>query len=106
MAAFNQSVNEPHEEREAIVVDPIVIPGLPELQRFREHPGGEEALKLWFARNPNSQFHTRADVAKSPDVDKIFPPSKAETWKRPSPPFDKGMYADYMLARQQLRTIS
>ena len=104
MEAFNQSVNE-LKSAGAIVFDPIVVPGLPELQRVpRERPGGEEALKLWFARNPNSQFHTRADVAKSPDVDKIFPPSKAETWKRSPRPFDKGMYADYMLARQQLQS--
>jgi Asp-tRNA(Asn)/Glu-tRNA(Gln) amidotransferase A subunit family amidase len=103
MAVFSQSVSE-LKSAGATVIDPLVIPGLPELQAVpRERPGGEEALKLWFARNPNSQFHTRADVAKSPDVDKIFPPSRAETWKMPSRPFDKALYANYMLARQQLQ---
>jgi amidase len=103
MAVFNQSVSE-LKAAGAIVVDPIVVPGLPELQTVpRERPGGDEALKLWFARNPTSQFHTRADVAKSPDVDKIFPPNRAETWKTPPRPFDKTLYANYMLARQQLQ---
>jgi Asp-tRNA(Asn)/Glu-tRNA(Gln) amidotransferase A subunit family amidase len=102
MAVFNQTVGE-LKSAGAIVVDPIVIPGLSELQQVAGRRPEDEALKVWLARNPNSQFHTRADVANSPDADKIFPPGKAQTWKNPSPPpFDQAKYGEYVLARQQL----
>jgi amidase len=102
MAVFNQTVGE-LKTAGAIVVDPIVIPGLIELQQITGRRPEDEALKVWLARNPNSKFHTRVDIAKSPDAEKIFPPSKAETWKNPSPPpFDQAKYGDYLVARQQL----
>jgi Asp-tRNA(Asn)/Glu-tRNA(Gln) amidotransferase A subunit family amidase len=102
MAIFNRTVGE-LKAAGAMVVDPIVIPELIELQRITGRRPEDEALKVWFARNPNSQFHTRADIAKSPDADKIFPPNKAATWKNPSPPpFDQAAYAAYTVARQQL----
>jgi Asp-tRNA(Asn)/Glu-tRNA(Gln) amidotransferase A subunit family amidase len=58
MAVFNQTVGE-LKSAGAIVVDPIVIPGLSELQQVAGRRPEDEALKVWLARNPNSQFHAR-----------------------------------------------
>jgi amidase len=88
----------------AILTDPIVIPGLKELQTKRAGNSAiaEEALKVWLARNPNSPLKTREDVRKSPDVDKIFPPTKADQWKAPSTEPDLAKYGEYLAARNQL----
>jgi Asp-tRNA(Asn)/Glu-tRNA(Gln) amidotransferase A subunit family amidase len=88
----------------AVVIDPIVIPGLKELLNHRTaNPViAEQALDLWLARNPDSPYKTRADVSKSPDVDKIFPPNKAELWKRPADPLDMAKWGEYLAARNQL----
>jgi amidase len=101
MAVFNKAVDE-LKSAGAIVVDPIVIPDLVELQKISGERPSDKALEVWFARNPNSRFHTRADITKSPDVDKIFPPSKADTWKRDAAAFDLAKHANYLIARQQL----
>ena len=87
----------------AVVIDPIVIPNLKELLAKRaDNPDiSGEALKVWLARNPNSPYKTRQDIQNSPDVDKIFPPSKAEQWKR-TPVADLAKYGDYLQAREQL----
>jgi amidase len=91
----------------AVVIDPLVIPGLKELLAKRaDNPAiSEEALRVWLARNPNSPFKTRQDIQNSPDVDKIFPPAKAAQWKKPLGQMDLAKYGDYLLAREQL-TIS
>jgi len=88
----------------AVLIDPIVIPQLKELlqKRLIQRPTVDEALRVWLARNPNSPFKTREDIQKSPDVDKIFPPTKAEQWKRPSDKPDAARYGEYLSARQQL----
>src|SRR5262245_30297164 len=88
----------------AVLIDPIVIPQLKELLRKRliDRPTADDALRLWLARNPNSPFKTREDIQKSPDVDKIFPPAKAEKWKRPANIPDAARYGEYLAARQQL----
>ena len=88
----------------AILTDPIVIPKLQELQtkRAADSSIAEEALRVWLARNPASPFKTREDIQKSPDVDKIFPPTKAEQWKRSANKPDLARYAEYLAARQQL----
>lgn len=92
----------------ATVIDPIVIPGLKELQTKRAGNSAmsDEALKLWLARNPTSPFKTgfktRADIQGSPDVDKIFPPPKAAQWKSPLEQPDLAKYGEYLAARQQL----
>jgi Asp-tRNA(Asn)/Glu-tRNA(Gln) amidotransferase A subunit family amidase len=101
MAAFNQAVGE-LASAGAFVVDPTVIPDLIELQETTSRRPEEEALEVWLARNPNSRFRTLADVAKSPEADKIFPQNKAERWKSPWPPFDQAEYGRYVFARQQL----
>jgi amidase len=87
----------------AVVIDPIVIPQLKELlaKRANNPAISEEALKVWLARNPNSPYKTRQDIQNSPDVDKIFPPSKAAQWKQ-TPAVDLAKYGDYLQAREQL----
>ena len=88
----------------AILTDPIVIPNLKDLlsRRAADSPTAEDALRLWLARNPNSPFKTHADIERSPDVGKIFPPPKAEQWKQPRNPPDLAKWGAYLAARQQL----
>jgi amidase len=102
-AAFQKNIAE-LKAAGAILVDPIMIPGLKELQTKRaSNPAlTEEALKLWLSRNPSSPFKNRLDISNSPDVDKIFPPTKAETWKKPLAPLDMAKYGEYLEARAQL----
>jgi Asp-tRNA(Asn)/Glu-tRNA(Gln) amidotransferase A subunit family amidase len=102
-AAFQKNITE-LKAAGAILIDPLVIPGLKELQTRRAgNPAlTEAALKLWLGRNPSSPFKSREDISHSPDVDKIFPPTKAETWKNPLPPLDMAKYGEYLEARAQL----
>jgi len=88
----------------AILTDPLVIPNLKELlgKRSATSPTTEEALRVWLARNPNSPIKTRADIQKSPDVGRIFPPARAQQWKRPPDPPDRAKWGEYLAARQQL----
>jgi Asp-tRNA(Asn)/Glu-tRNA(Gln) amidotransferase A subunit family amidase len=88
----------------AIVIDPIVIPNLQELLAKRAGNAAitDEALRVWLARNPDSPFKTREDIRTSPDVDKIFPPTKAAQWKSPRREPNLTEYAEYLMARQQL----
>ncbi len=90
----------------AVVIDPIVIPQLKELLTKRaDNPAiSEEALRVWLRRNPNSPFKTRQDIQNSPDVDKIFPPTKAAQWKEPLGEPDLSKYGEYLLVREQLMT--
>jgi amidase len=103
MAVFDQTVTE-LKAAGATVVDPIEIPGLLELQKIRGNAPdvAEKALAAYLGRNPNSQFHNRADIAASPDLGKSFPPSKGEAWRRSIPPGDMETYGEYLAARQQL----
>lgn len=102
-AAFEKNIAE-LKAAGAVLTDPVVIPNLKELlaRRAADAPTSGEALRVWLARNPNSPFKTREDIQKSPDVDKIFPPTKAEQWKRPAPKPDLARYGEYLAARQQL----
>ena len=88
----------------AIVIDPVVIPNLQELlsKRAGNTAITDEALKVWLARNPDSPFKTREDIRNSPDVDKIFPPTKAAQWKSPRGEPNLLQYGEYLSARQQL----
>jgi Asp-tRNA(Asn)/Glu-tRNA(Gln) amidotransferase A subunit family amidase len=88
----------------AIIVDNVVIPGLKELQMKRagNSETSERALELWLARNPNSAFKNHEDIGKSPDIDKMFPPTRAAQWKRPAAPADLAKYGAYLAARDQL----
>ena len=90
----------------AILVDPVVIPNLKALlaKRAVDVPTAAGAIQRWLARNPASPYKTRADIQNSPDVGKIFPPPRAEQWKRPANPPDFGKWGEYLSARQQLLT--
>ena len=101
-AAFDKAVAE-LKAAGAEVVDPIVIPDLKKLLALRAgNPfQSDESMKTWLARNPDSPFKTREDVAHSPDIDKLIPPSKAERWMKPGKP-DMTKYYAYLEARQKL----
>jgi len=88
----------------AVLVDPVVIPDLKALlgKRAASSPTTEEALRFWLSRNPNSPIKTRADVQHSTDVDRIFPPTKAQQWKMPPEPVDLARWGEYLSARHQL----
>ena len=67
------------------------------------HPNDFEAgLTFYLARNPNSPIKSRQDIAKSPELAKSFPPTKADRWTNPPPPLDAARYLDYLQAREQL----
>src|SRR5262249_38221567 len=76
-AAFQKAVAE-LKAAGAVVVDPIVIPNIKAALATRAtNPTlADESLRLYLARNPNSPFKTRLDIAKSPDMAKSIPPSK------------------------------
>jgi amidase len=88
----------------AVLIDPVVIPDLKALlaKRATSSPTTEEALRFWLARNPNSPIKTRVDIQNSPEVDRIFPPTKAQQWKSPAEPVDLARWGEYLAARQQL----
>lgn len=88
----------------AAVIDPVVIPNLQDLlaKRAANSTTSESALRVWLARNPNSLIKSRADIQNSPDVDRIFPPTKAQQWKRSPEPVDLARWGEYLAARQIL----
>jgi Asp-tRNA(Asn)/Glu-tRNA(Gln) amidotransferase A subunit family amidase len=86
----------------ATVVDPIVIPDLKTLMATRADESSDEALTVYLSRNPNSPFKAREDIARSPDMDKSIPPSKANQWRNPRRPPDLAQYARLRQARDQL----
>jgi len=88
----------------AVLIDPLVIPDLKKLldQRAVNSPTAEEALRVWLGRNPNSPIKTRADIQNSRQVDQIFPPTKAQQWKRTTEPVDLARWGEYLTARHQL----
>jgi amidase len=88
----------------ATVVDPIVIPNLkPLLAKRANNPEmADEALRRYLARNPNSPFKTRDDIAKSPELSKSIPPSKALQWTSPLQKTDLARWGEYLQAREDL----
>lgn len=102
-AAFEKSLAE-LKAAGATLIDPIVIPDLKQLLSKRgSHPEmADEGLRLYLARNPNSQFKTREDIGRSPEFDKSIPPSKANQWKGPVAKTDWARYGEYLRAREQL----
>jgi amidase len=88
----------------AVVIDPIVVPNLKALlARRANNPNDFEAgLTFYLARNPNSPIKSHQDIANSPELAKSFPPTKADRWKSPPPPFDAARYLDYLQAREEL----
>ncbi len=88
----------------AILVDPILIPDLNVLlaKRGRDEVATDDALRLYLARNPNSQFRTREDISNSPLLPQGFPRGAEERWRMPGPATDAAQYLEYLRARDQL----
>ena len=87
----------------AVIVDPVVIPDFKALlaKRAGDPSLNDEALRLYLARNPNSPFRTREDIAKSPLLAQGIPQPKTEVWNRPLQ-IDMAKYGEYLKARHQL----
>src|SRR5262249_13922476 len=87
----------------AVIVDPLVIPDFKALlaKRYADGIGSEAAMRLYFARNPNSPFKRREDVANSPDLEKSFLRSTVDLWRAPLDT-DAAKYGEYLRARDQL----
>jgi amidase len=102
-AVFQKNIDE-LKAAGAIVVDPIVIPNLKALlaKRATNPTRADESLLLYLARNPNSPFKTREDIAKSPDLSKSFPAGKADQWTSPLQKTDMARWGAYLEARQDL----
>ncbi|HEX3485067.1 MAG TPA: amidase family protein [Micropepsaceae bacterium] len=90
----------------ATIVDPIVIPDLKMLltKRVADTTASDEALRLYLARNPNSPFKNRQDIANSPLLDQSFPANKRTLWTTPYAPTDAAKFGEYLKARTQLMT--
>jgi len=88
----------------ATVIDPIVIPNLKTLlaKRATNPAIADESLRLYLARNPNSPYRSRGDIAKSPERLKSVPPSKAAQWTAPLPKTDLTAWGEYLQARGDL----
>jgi amidase len=88
----------------AVVVDPIVIPDLKALlaKRAANPVVQDQSLKLYLARNPDSPFKSRQDIANAPDIAKSFPADRVDRWKTPPAPLDPAKYLAYVEAREQL----
>jgi Asp-tRNA(Asn)/Glu-tRNA(Gln) amidotransferase A subunit family amidase len=88
----------------AILIDPIVIPNLKTLlaKRAVNPTMADESLRLYLARNSNSPFRTRDDIANSPELSKSVPPSKAAQWTAPLPRTDLAKWGEYLQAREDL----
>jgi Asp-tRNA(Asn)/Glu-tRNA(Gln) amidotransferase A subunit family amidase len=88
----------------AIVIDPIVIPNLKAAlaTRTTNPTVADASLRLYLARNPNSPLKGRDDIAKSPDLSKAIPPSKATQWTTPFEKTDMAQWGTYLEARERL----
>ena len=88
----------------ATVIDPIVIPNLKALlaKRATNSTIADEALRSYLARNPNSPFKTREDIARSPELSRSFPASKATQWTNPLQKTDLARWGEYLQAREDL----
>ena len=88
----------------AVLIDPLVIPDLNALlaKRASNPDIADLAMRRYLARNPDSPFKSREDIAKSPDMAKSVPPSKAKAWEGPRPATDLSKWGEYLQAREQL----
>jgi Asp-tRNA(Asn)/Glu-tRNA(Gln) amidotransferase A subunit family amidase len=102
-AAFEKNIAE-LKKAGAIIVDPVVIPKIKSLlaTRARNPIVTDQALRVYLARNPDSPIKTHQDIGNSPDIDKSFPPTKADPWKKPPPPLDEAKYLAFLEAREEL----
>jgi amidase len=88
----------------AVIIDPVSIPDLNALlaKRATNPDIADVALQRYLARNPDSPFKSREDIARSPDMAKSIPPSKAKAWEGPRPRTDLSKWGEYLQAREQL----
>jgi len=102
-AAFQKNVAELRAAG-AIIIDPVLIPDLNALlaKRAANPDIANVAMQRYLARNPDSPFKSREDIAKSPDMAKSIPPSKAKVWQGPRPTTDWSKWGEYLQAREQL----
>ncbi len=71
----------------------------------QSEPASEDFKKVdaAFEKNvANSPFASREDIARSPDMTKSIPPSKARVWEGPRPVTDLSKWGEYLQAREQL----
>ena len=88
----------------AVIIDPIVIPNLkPLLAKRAANPAiADESLRRYLARNPDSRFKTREDIARSPELSKSIPASKAAQWTSPLQTTNLARWGEYLQAREDL----
>jgi Asp-tRNA(Asn)/Glu-tRNA(Gln) amidotransferase A subunit family amidase len=99
----------------ATVIDNIEIPGgwkasLENLGPTGDPGPNDEAMRRYLARNPNSPFKTREDIAKAVLASPPYPNPPAPdvrnsaAWAKPLPAPDFARYGQYIKARDQLMT--
>jgi len=88
----------------ATILDHLAIPDLKTLMATRgsDDEAADQAMKVYLARNPQSPFRTREDVAKSPDLARSIPPTRVARWTGPRAPVDRAQDARLVQAREQL----
>ena len=74
----------------AILIDNIEIPGgwkasLAKLGSNGDPGPSDEAMRRYLARNPNSPFRSRDDIAKSPLINQVYPNPPAPDGEMPGP---------------------
>jgi len=88
----------------AVIVDPVVIPGLKEALAKRSDKMGidDESQRVWMARNPNSPYKTPEDVRNSPDYNKL-PMGKLAEWRKPKEASaeTKAAFNEYIKVREE-----
>ena len=92
----------------AVVVDPIMIPDLKALLAvprgfgFIKTAEGLDSTQVYFARNANPPFRSRRDMAKDPNIDKVFARARGQFNDRPPAPPDFKRAFAYQQAREAL----
>jgi amidase len=81
----------------AIIVDPVVIPGLHELLAKRMFEAVAESFEVWMNRSANPPFRSYAELVAHPEYEKIM-------FRRSGgrPPAFSGTHHEYLVARDQL----
>jgi Asp-tRNA(Asn)/Glu-tRNA(Gln) amidotransferase A subunit family amidase len=102
---FNRNVSE-LKAAGAVLVDPLVVPDRKALMAARESDNAstDEGLRLYLSRNPGSPIRTREDIAASPDLAKVIPPTRANQWRNAPQPDDPVRQLRFLNARAQLMT--
>jgi Asp-tRNA(Asn)/Glu-tRNA(Gln) amidotransferase A subunit family amidase len=92
----------------AVLVDPLLIPDLktllatPRAGGAIRTPEGLDAVQVYFRRNANPPFRSRQDMAKDPNIDKVFARARGQFTLDPPRPPDPARTAAYQAARDAL----